>query len=81
VTPIAREFVDATAHAERRLQRLAQHLHRLGERAVYEFVAELVAAYGPEIAERLAQYQRLDPSVLRALGGDRLLSPPLRCVA
>jgi excisionase family DNA binding protein len=50
------------------LRRLCAHLHRLGERSVYEFVREIIGGADP--VDRLAAYSRLDPGVLA--GGDRL---------
>ena len=52
------------------LRRLCAHLHRLGERSVYEFVREIIGGADP--VDRLAAYSRLDPGVLAYLGGDRL---------
>jgi len=60
-----------------RLMRLAAQLHELGPRATYELFLELIE--GAPLMERLEVYCRLDPDVLRALGGDRL--PAVRVVA
>jgi hypothetical protein len=79
--PARDRTIDAEFEERRRLQRLARHLHQLGERAVFEFVSEMVVNYGAAVAERLAQYRRLDPAILRACGGDRLPAPPLRIIA
>ncbi len=51
------------------LARGAEHLCRLGPRAVAEFLAEVGAATGTEaaIAEHLARWRRLDPHMLRAV--------------
>ena len=62
-----------------RLDRGAEHLHRLGARATSEFLAELAATIGgqPAIFRLLAEYQnRLSPDLLRAAGGHRM--PPHR---
>lgn len=64
-----------------RLQYLAEHLHQLGARAVHEFVVELATAYGGDVVDRLEAYGRIDPRILRALGGDRFPAGPLRRVA
>jgi hypothetical protein len=62
----------------------ARHLHQLGARAVAEFLGEGVAS-GDDVRsliDRLQRYQRCDPAVVRAVGGDRLprrrltLAPP-----
>ena len=53
-----------------RLQYLAARLHALGPRATYELLRELIAGADP--FNRLEVYARLDPKILRALGGDEL---------
>jgi hypothetical protein len=66
-----------------RLQRGAEHLHRLGPRAVSEFLAEIADKVGgwPMILGLLMQYEvRLTPQMLRVAGGDRLPTLPLRVV-
>ena len=52
------------------LKRLCAHLHRVGERSVYEFVREV--AGGADPIARLEAYERLDPAILAYLGGDRI---------
>ena len=62
-----------------RLDRGAEHLHRLGARATAEFLMELSATIGggPAILRLLAEYQnRLNPDLLRAAGRHRM--PPRR---
>jgi hypothetical protein len=57
-----------------RLQRGAEHQHRLGPRAIGEFLAEVGTRTGtmPWIINRLAEYEtRITPDMLRATGGDR----------
>ena len=56
-----------------RLRHLARHLHQLSERPVYELLRELDA--GADLLDALERYRTLDPSVVRALGGDRLPRP------
>ena len=65
-----------------RRQHLVQQLHRLGERAVDELLAEIGAAHGIEanIIERLERYAALDRRTLAALGVDRLAAQPLLIV-
>ncbi len=58
-----------------RLDHGAEHLHRLGARAVAEFLAELAGTIGgqPAILRLLVEYQnRLNPNLLRAAGGHRM---------
>jgi hypothetical protein len=56
-----------------RLERGAEHLHKLGARATAELLAELGNRIGgmPAIIGLLTEYERLTPEVLRATGGDR----------
>jgi hypothetical protein len=56
-----------------RLKYLARRLHSLGERAVFEYVREIVSGRDP--VGRLEVYARLDPAALAALGGVAL--PPV----
>ena len=62
--------------AELRFQRHVEYLHRLGPSAVGELIAEIgeVRSVRSLIDRKLADYARLDPEILRALGGDRF--PP-----
>ena len=67
-----------------RLQRGAEHLHSLGNRATGEFLAEIGERIGgmPAILGLLAEYQhRLTPAMVRAAGADRFLPHPLHEVA
>jgi hypothetical protein len=59
-----------------RLQRGAEHLHICGPRAIAEYLAEVADRIGgmPAILNTLCEYERLDPVMLRRVGGDRL--PP-----
>ena len=54
-----------------RLRRLCAHLTSLGPRSVYEFTREVMN--GADILERLQAYDRLDASIVKYLGADRLL--------
>jgi hypothetical protein len=75
-----------TAPAElRRLRRqlLASAVHKLGERALFELLDELARHHdiGDDIDRRLRRYaDRLNPELLRAVGGDRFPPTPLRAV-
>ena len=65
-----------------RLQRGAEHLHRLGSRATAELLAEVAEKIGgwPVILATLTEYERLSPGQVRAAGGDRFPARPLRVV-
>ena len=66
-----------------RLQRGAEHLHRLGARATAELLAEVADRIGglPCILGLLGEYQqRLSPQMLRTVGADRLPARRLRVV-
>lgn len=66
-----------------RLQRGAEHLHRLGARPTAEFLAEVGHRIGgmPAIFALLGEYEeRLSPRLLRSAGGDRFPPRPLRLV-
>ncbi len=58
-------------------ERQVEHLHRLGPRAVAELLIEIAHCTGQSglIADRLQAYAKLDPAVLRAIGGDKF--PPM----
>lgn len=71
-------LLPATHAAERAFDRQAEALQRLGPRAVAELLREL-AARGMQctlIEQLLARYARLDPEIVRAVGGDRFAPPP-----
>lgn len=65
-----------------RLERLVEHLHRLGPRAVLELLLALTACVGGVAAmfELLEDCRRLNPRTLRAAGGDRIPPRPLALV-
>jgi len=58
-------------------ERQVLHLHRLGPRAVAELLIEIAHCTDQSgvIADHLQAYARLDPAVLRAIGGDKF--PPM----
>jgi hypothetical protein len=66
------------------LQRASERLHRRGPRACGELLNELILEGGPAFAvflrRRLEAYGRLDPDILKALGGWRFPGPPLYLV-
>ena len=66
-------------NSRQRMQCLAQHLHNLGPRALLEFLLELPDR--DTVMSRLRDYARVNPDVLRALGGHRFPPKPLRIVA
>jgi hypothetical protein len=59
----------ATRTRDVRLRYLARRLHALGERPLFEFLKELEA--GADLRARLERYARLDPELIRSLGGDQ----------
>ncbi len=65
--------------AELRLQRLAETLHALGPRPVFEFCRELAEAHDivADVQRRLERYARLDPAFVQAHGGDHFAPPPI----
>jgi hypothetical protein len=66
-----------------RLQRGADHLHKLGPRATAEFLAELASRIGggPAISALLYEFERrLTPEMLAVTGGDRFPASPVRAV-
>ena len=65
-----------------RRQRQVVALHRLGARATFELLDELDRRHrlGEDLDERLARYAAIEPSVLRAIGGDRFPPNPTRGV-
>jgi hypothetical protein len=79
VTPASRSVGPAAQRTNQpsipdaRLRYLAQRLHALGERPLYEFLREIIAGADP--VARLERYAALDADVVRALGGDRLAGP------
>lgn len=68
--------IAAEVVADRRRQRAADHLYNLGPRPVLVALVELEA--GAELDRVLADFARLDPKMVRQLGGDQFWQPPLR---
>ncbi len=65
-----------------RLHRGSEHLHRLGPRALAEFLTELGNRIGgtPACLRLLNEYGRLSPGQVRGAGGDRPVRRPLSVV-
>ena len=65
----------AAITAELRRQRGARHLHRLGPRPILEALRQVEA--GGSIDDVLCEYQRLDPTTVRAIGADDFPQIPI----
>ena len=65
-----------------RLERGGGHLHALGPRATAMLLATLAERTGgaPGMLGLLAEYERLTPHMVRAIGADRFPHPPLHLV-
>ena len=76
------QHVYGVSPVELRLQRLAERLHALGPRPVFEFCRELAEAYGinADVQRRLERYAGLDPAFILVLGADYSPPPPLHGV-
>jgi hypothetical protein len=75
--------IDATdVLADLRFARDVEALHRLGARALYEFLVELgrERLIRTDLEARTRQWGRLDRGILEAAGGDRLPTPPIHLV-
>ena len=73
---IGRHWFGVEPFGDLRRQRRAKHLHGLGPRPVLEALVEVEA--GAELDRVLADFARLDPKMVRQLGGDQFWQPPLR---
>ncbi len=64
------------------LQRIVERVHSAGPRPVGELLVELLehANADPAILDKLHKWGRLDPEVVRALGGRNFPRPPPRVV-
>ena len=62
--------------------RMVERVHALGPRPLGELLIEIATATGQRalIAGHIEEYSRLDPEVIRALGGDRFPPNVLRIV-
>ncbi len=63
-----------------RFERLIERVHALGPRPLGELLIEIASHTGQSsfIAHRLEEYARLDPEIVRAVGGDRFPPMPLQ---
>ena len=61
--------------AQLRRQRAASHLHRLGPRPLLEALNQVEA--GGSVDDVLREYQRLDPTTVRAIGAHDFPSIPI----
>ena len=77
IGPVAAQVV-----ADLRFRRQVERLHRLGDRVLTEFLAEIAVERGITtiIDRKLATYVDLDPAALEAGGGDTFWPVPLRGV-
>lgn len=62
-----------------RFRRQVEHLHRLGPRALGEFLVQL-SGNGRGLRATLREYQKLTPEVLAIVGGDEWPPLPLHAV-
>ena len=71
---------DGEVIAGPRFEYMVEHLHRLGTRPLAELLIEIAHGTGQSslIADRLQEYSRLDPAVVRALGADSF-APSVLC--
>ena len=62
-----------------RFRRNCERLHRLGPRAMFEYLVDVGAARNilTFLENRIADFANLDPDVLAALGADKLPPSPL----
>ena len=65
-----------------RFERMVEHLHHLGPRSVGAVLIEIAITTGQPalIADRVEKYSRLDPELVRAVGGDSFPPMPLGVV-
>ena len=68
--------------ADVRFLRAVERLHDLGPRALIEFLAELGAQHllRTEIERLVAHHAQIDDNTLVAIGGERVLAPPLHLI-
>jgi hypothetical protein len=68
--------------ADLRFSRDVEALHRLGPRAVYEFLVELGRErfIRTDLEQRARRWARISPAMLAATGGDRFPHAPIHAV-
>ena len=81
VYPVAND-ADTPALRDLRFRRHVELLHRLGPRAVNEYLVEVGAARSIRnfLEDRIADFADLDAGVLAALGGGKLPASPIHRV-
>ncbi len=74
--------VAAEVMADLRRRRKVQRLHRLGDRVLGEFLAELGAEFSIQtpIDKKLDTYAEIESEALETAGGDEFWQPPLHGV-
>jgi hypothetical protein len=79
----ARPLFDHNYQHRAPIERLVEHLHELGPRALAEFLSALSIelGIGSLIVAKLHEYGQIDPILLAAVRGDRFAPPPLRSVS
>ncbi len=72
---------DATAEilANIRFQRLVEHLHGLGPRAVGSIIAEVATEHGigDEVMQRLERYRQVTPEMIERVNAENFPPAPL----
>ena len=86
VMPSAQGDTSSTTHLDAtealRLERMIEHIHSLGVRALAEMLDEIAHRTGQPavVADRIEAFAKLDPDLLRFLGGDKFPPMPLEVV-
>ncbi len=75
IEPIRQDSAGLGITARLQRQRRIEHLHSLGPRAVGELLYEV--AEGGDLDRALDAYERLTPSLLKAMGADRFPPSPI----
>ena len=78
--PIGQIAAEVVSDLQRR--RKVQHLHRLGDRVLGEFLAELGAerSITTIIDQKIDTYTEIEPETLEVTGGNNFWQPPLHGV-
>ena len=82
MTSATETIVAADVVADLQFRRQVERLHRLGDRVLGEFLAEIGAELGVQtpIDAKLARYAELEPEAIEAAGGGGFWPVPLRKV-